>query len=123
MKDVNFLGAIRLPNDAFGDTKAVSDILFLQKRERPVLKDDDWVSTGITEEGYVINQYYIDHPEMILGTIEKTHAMYGREDITVVGYDEPLNESLGKAIYNIKGHIDEVDIVEENENEIEKHTC
>ena len=113
------LGAIRLPNDAFGDTKAVSDILFLQKRERPVLKDDDWVSTGITEEGYVINQYYIDHPEMILGTIEKTHAMYGREDITVVGYDEPLKESLGKAIYNIKGHIDEVDIVEENENEIE----
>lgn len=113
------LGAIRLPNDAFGDTKAVSDILFLQKRESPVLKDDDWVSTGITEEGYVINQYYIDHPEMILGTIEKTHAMYGREDITVVGYDEPLNESLGKAIYNIKGHIDEVDIVEENENEIE----
>lgn len=113
------LGAIRLTNDAFGDTKAVSDILFLQKRERPVLKDDDWVSTGITEEGYVINQYYIDHPEMILGTIEKTHAMYGREDITVVGYDEPLNESLGKAIYNIKGHIDEVDIVEENENEIE----
>ena len=113
------LGAIRLPNDAFGDTKAVSDILFLQKRERPVLKDDDWVSTGITEEGYVINQYYIDHPEMILGTIEKTHAMYGREDITVVGYDEPLNESLWKAIYNIKGHIDEVDIVEENENEIE----
>lgn len=113
------LGAIRLPNDAFGDTKAVSDILFLQKRERPVLKDDDWVSTGITEEGYVINQYYIDHPEMILGTIEKTHAMYGREDITVVGYDEPLNESLGEAIYNIKGHIDEVDIVEENENEIE----
>lgn len=113
------LGAIRLPNDAFGDTKAVSDILFLQKRERPVLKDDDWVSTGITEEGYVINQYYIDHPEMILGTIEKTHAMYGREDITIVGYDEPLNESLGKAIYNIKGHIDEVDIVEENANEIE----
>lgn len=113
------LGAIRLPNDAFGDTKTVSDILFLQKRERPVLKDDDWVSTGITEEGYVINQYYIDHPEMILGTIEKTHAMYGREDITVVGYDEPLNESLEKAIYNIKGHIDEVDIVEENENEIE----
>ena len=117
------LGAIRLPNDAFGDTKAVSDILFLQKRERPVLKDDDWVSTGITEEGYVINQYYIDHPEMILGTIEKTHAMYGREDITVVGYDEPLNESLGKAIYNIKGHIDEVDIVEENENEIESITA
>lgn len=113
------LGAIRLPNDAFGDTKAVSDILFLQKRERPVLKDDDWVSTGITEEGYVINQYYIDHPEMILGTIEKTHAMYGREDITVVGYDEPLNELLEKAIYNIKGHIDEVDIVEEKENEIE----
>lgn len=113
------LGAIRLPNDVFGDTKAVSDILFLQKRERPVLKDDDWVSTGITEEGYVINQYYIDHPEMILGTIEKTHAMYGREDITVVGYDEPLNESLEKAIYNIKGHIDEVDIVEESENEIE----
>lgn len=113
------LGAIRLPNDAFGDTKAVSDILFLQKRERPVLKDDDWVSTGITEEGYVINQYYIDHPEMILGTIEKTHTMYGREDITVVGYDEPLNESLGKAIYNIKGHIDEFDIVEEDEYEIE----
>lgn len=113
------LGAIRLPNDAFGDTKAVSDILFLQKRERPVLKDDDWVSTGITEEGYVINQYYIDHPEMILGTIEKKHAMYGREDITVVGYDEPLNESLGKAIYNIKGHIDEFDIVEEDEYEIE----
>lgn len=91
---------------------------FFKKESVLFLKDDDWVSTGITEEGYVINQYYIDHPEMILGTIEKTHAMYGREDITVVGYVNLSIESLGKAIYNIKGHIDEFDIVE-NEYEIE----
>ena len=62
----------RLPNDAFGDTKAVSDILFLQKRERPVLKDDDLGFNRDNRRRIVINQYYIDHPEMILGTIEKT---------------------------------------------------
>ena len=112
------MGAIRLPNDAFDDTKAVSDIIFLKKRDRPVVQDDVWVSTGFDEQGNIINQYFIDHPEMILGTVEKTRSMYGREDLTVVPFENiSLKDALAQAIENIHGEIDEYiiedDIVED----------
>lgn len=102
------VGAIRLPNNAFGDTKAVSDILFLKKRDRPLINDEPWVSTGFDEKGNIINQYFIEHREMILGTIEKTRSMYGREDLTVVPYEDvSLKEALDQAIDNIHGRMDE----------------
>jgi len=102
------VGAIRLPHNAFDDTKAISDILFLKKRDRPVVRDDPWVSTGFDEQGNIINQYFIDHPEMILGTIEKTRSMYGREDLTVVPFENvSLKEALNQAIENIRGEIDD----------------
>jgi len=108
------MGAIRLPNDAFDDTKAVSDILFLKKRDRPVVCDDVWVSTGFDEQGNIINQYFIDHPEMILGTVGKIRSMYGREDLTVVPFENiSLKDALAQAIENIHGEIDEY-VIEED---------
>ena len=100
--------AIRLPNNAFDDTKAVSDIIFLKKRDRPVVCDDIWVSTGFDEYGNIMNQYFIDHPEMILGTVEKTRSMYGREDLTVIPYEDiSLKDAINNATDNIHGNIDE----------------
>lgn len=84
------LGAIRLPNTAFKDsanTKAVSDILFLQKRDAPIVKQSEWTYTSKDEHGYVMNNYFIEHPEMVLGHVEMTKAMYGREDLTVVPFE------------------------------------
>ena len=105
------LGAIRLPNTAFKEsagTEVVSDIIVLKKRERPIINDEVWISTGMDEEGHVINQYFIDHPEMILGTVEKCKAMHGREDITVVPFaDRTLKASLDEAVSHIHGQIDE----------------
>ena len=102
------IGAIRLPNNAFDDTKAVSDIIFLKKRDRPVVCDDIWVSTGFDEYGNIMNQYFIDHPEMILGTVEKTRSMYGREDLTVIPYEDiSLKDAINNATDNIHGNIDE----------------
>lgn len=109
------LGAIRLPNTAFKDsanTKAVSDILFLQKRDAPIVKQSGWTYTSKDEHGYIMNNYFIEHPEMILGHVEMTKAMYGREDLTVVPFENiPLQESLQKAISHIYGYIDERTIV------------
>lgn len=109
------LGAIRLPNTAFKDsanTKAVSDILFLQKRDAPIVKQSEWTYTSKDEHGYVMNNYFIEHPEMVLGHVEMTKAMYGREDLTVVPFENiPLQESLQKAISHIYGYIDERTIV------------
>lgn len=109
------LGAIRLPNTAFKDsanTKAVSDILFLQKRDAPIVKQSGWTYTSKDEHGYIMNNYFIEHPEMVLGHVEMTKAMYGREDLTVVPFENiPLQESLQKAISHIYGYIDERTIV------------
>ena len=102
------IGAIRLPNSAFDDTKAVSDILFLKKRERAIVQEDAWMSTGFDEYGNIMNQYFIDHPEMILGTVEKTRSMYGREDLTVIPYEDiSLKDAINNAIENIHGKMDE----------------
>lgn len=111
------LGAIRLPNTAFKDsanTKAVSDILFLQKRDTPIVKDSEWTYTVKDENGFIMNNYFVQHPEMVLGHVEMTKAMYGREDMTVVPYEDvSLKESLQNAIHHIHGQIDERAIVPE----------
>lgn len=119
------LGAIRLPNTAFkesANTKAVSDILFLQKRDAPIVKESEWTYTGKDENGFVMNNYFIEHPEMVLGHVELTKATYGREDLTVVPFEDiALKESLQKAIIYISGHIDEMTIVsDELDSEMEE---
>lgn len=106
-----FIGAIRLPNTAFKDsagTKAVSDIIFLQKRERPLVIDNEWIYTEQVIDDLGMNSYFINNPDMVLGTIEKTKAMHGRDDLTVVPFEDvPLKESLNDAIMNIHAQIDE----------------
>lgn len=111
------LGAIRLPNNTFSEsanTKAVSDIIFLQKRERPVILDAEWLTTETDEQGNIMNSYFISHPDMILGNVEKTKSMYGREDLTVEPFeDRTLKQSLQTAIQSIHGHMETV-IIDEN---------
>lgn len=100
------LGAIRLPNTAFkqtAGTEAVADILFFRKREEKIsdVSEAEWVSTGKTEEGYEINQYFITHPEMVLGKLTKAVGLYGGEDITVEPNGRELSEAIGEAVKNL----------------------
>ena len=105
------LGAIRLPNDAFkknAGTEVTSDILFFQKRERPIeIKPDEveWLSKGTTEDGFSVNNYFVQHPEMVLGTIAEANQMYGSTENTQVlpieGAD--LKTQLSEAVKNIHG--------------------
>ncbi len=103
------LGAIRLPNDTFtanAGTKATSDIIFLQKREKPLEVEPDWVHLGFTEDGLPINSYYTQHPEMVLGHMEMDRMQYGREDTTCAPIQgASLAEQLNVAIKNIQGKI------------------
>ena len=98
------VGAIRLPNTAFkqtANTEVVTDILFFRKREERInatIENTEWLSTGKTEEGYEINNYYISHPEMILGTLVKETGLYGAEDITVKSDGRELSEAINAAI-------------------------
>ncbi|MCR0507557.1 DEAD/DEAH box helicase family protein [[Clostridium] innocuum] len=114
------LGAIRLPNNTFSEsanTKTVSDIIFLQKRERPIIIDEEWLTTEADENGNIMNSYFISHPDMILGNIEKTKSMYGRDDLTVEPFeDRTLRQSLQTAIQSIQRHMDTV-VIDENELE------
>ena len=107
------LGAIRLPNNAFlanAGTGVVADILFLQKRDRPIEVDADWIHLGITEDGHTINQYFVDNPDMVLGELTEESTQYGKKEVTVKPYeDTPLSEFLSEAITNIHGHITEVE--------------
>ena len=105
------LGAIRLPNDAFkknADTEVTSDILFFQKRERPIeIKSEEveWLSKGTTEDGFSVNNYFVNHPEMVLGTIAEANQKYGPTENTQVlpieGAD--LKTQLSEAVKNIHG--------------------
>ena len=82
----DLLGAIRLPNNAFranAGTDVVSDIIFLQKRDRPADIEPAWVQLGKTEDDFAINQYFVDHPEMVLGELTAESTQYGREELTV----------------------------------------
>ena len=98
------VGAVRLPNTAFkqtANTEVVTDILFFRKREERInagVENTEWLSTGKTEEGYEINNYYIAHPEMILGTLAKETGLYGAEDITVKSDGRDLSEAINAAI-------------------------
>lgn len=101
------LGAIRLPNNAFkqtAGTEAVADILFLRKRTDKINVENEaveWLSTGKTEEGYEINQYFINHPEMVLGTLMEDIGLYGGRDVTVKPDGRNLAEAIGEAIKNL----------------------
>ncbi len=101
------LGAIRLPNTAFqenANTKVVTDILFLQKREHPVADEPDWVHLGYTPEGFAVNQYFIDHPDMVLGKWSTENTQYGKEASTVEPIEDlSLAEQLHTAIQKING--------------------
>ena len=101
------LGAIRLPNTAFkqtAGTEAVADILFFRKRTEKINADAEnieWLGTGKTEEGYEINNYFIKHPEMVLGTLAEETGLYGGKDVTVKPDGRELSEALGEAVKNL----------------------
>ena len=122
------LGAIRLPNNAFlanAGTGVVTDILFLQKRDRPVAIEPAWVHLGKAEQGYTINQYFVDHPDMVLGELTEESTQYGKQECTVKPLaGAELSDQLADAISNIHGSITEYDrdqqeeFVEETEESI-----
>ena len=118
----DLLGAIRLPNNAFkanAGTDVVSDIIFLQKRDRPADIEPDWVQLGKTEDGFAINQYFVDHPEMVLGELTAESTQYGREELTVAPIEGAvLSDQLAEAVQHIEGQytaaeVDAPDIAEE----------
>ncbi|VUW94378.1 Uncharacterised protein [Faecalibacterium prausnitzii] len=109
----DLLGAIRLPNNAFkanAGTEVVSDIIFLQKRDRPIDHEPDWVQLGKTEDGFAINQYFVDHPEMVLGNLELESTQYGH-DLTVAPIEGAvLADQLAEAVQHIEGNYAAVEI-------------
>ena len=110
----DLLGAIRLPNNAFkanAGTDVVSDIIFLQKRDRPADTEPAWVQLGKTEDDFAINQYFVDHPEMILGELTTESTQYGREELTVAPIEGAvLADQLAEAVQHIEGQYVEVEV-------------
>ena len=119
------LGAIRLPNNAFkqtAGTEAVADILFFRKREEKItdLSREEWIGTGKTAEGYEINNYFISHPEMILGTLAEEHGLYGGIDTTVKPDGRNLQDALARAIQHLpQGFYHNSETLPEQERETE----
>ena len=111
----DLLGAVRLPNNAFkanAGTEVVSDILFLQKLERPIDREPEWVQVGRTPEGFTVNQYFVDHPDMVLGELSAESTQYGREDVTVDPIEgADLAEQLKSAMAHINGRYEAVERV------------
>ena len=109
----DLLGAIRLPNNAFranAGTEVVSDIIFLQKRDRPADIEPPWVQLGKTEDGFAINQYFIDHPEMVLGELTTESTQYGH-DLTVAPIEGAvLSDQLAEAVQHIEGQYTEAEV-------------
>ena len=109
----DLLGAIRLPNNAFkanAGTEVVSDIIFLQKRDRPADIEPAWVQLGKTEDGFAINQYFVDHPEMVLGQLTLESTQYGH-DLTVAPLEGTnLADQLAEAVQHIEGNYTAVEI-------------
>lgn len=116
------LGAIRLPNNAFranAGTDVVSDIIFLQKREAPATELPDWVHVGTTPEGFTVNRYFIDHPDIVLGTPTAESTQYGRQDYTVAPIEgADLSELLHLAVQNIHGEYTEREMEEAERSDI-----
>ena len=124
----DLLGAIRLPNNAFranAGTDVVSDIIFLQKRDRPADIEPAWVQLGKTEDGFAINQYFVDHPEMVLGQLTTESTQYGREELTVAPIEGAvLADQLAEAVQHIEGqHVEvEVETPDVADAEVERKT-
>ena len=120
------LGAIRLPNNAFkanAGTEVVSDIIFLQKRDRPIDIEPDWVHLGENEDGFPVNRYFIDNPEMVLGRQTSESTQYGRQDFTVEPYEDlDLATQLRYAIQNIGGKYEAAELPDLGENETIQNT-
>lgn len=116
----DLLGAVRLPNNAFlanAGTGVVADILFLQKRDRPVEAEPDWVHLGKTDSGYTINQYFVDNPDMVLGELTEESTQYGKQAVTVKPIaGAELSEQLSDALANIHAEITEPEQLEEAED-------
>ena len=110
----DLLGAIRLPNNAFqrnAGTSVVADILFFQKRDRASLEQPDWVELGTTPEGYTVNSYFAEHPEMVLGEFTTESTQYGKQETTVRPIAGAiLSEQLKEAVKHIQGTITEMDL-------------
>ena len=117
----DFLGAIRLPNNAFranAGTDVVSDIIFLQKRDRPIEIEPDWAHLGENADGFAINRYFIENPEMVLGRQTSESTQYGRQDFTVAPIEgADLAEQLSGAIRNIRGTYAEAELPDLGEDE------
>ena len=117
----DFLGAIRLPNNAFkanAGTEVVSDIIFLQKRDRPIEIEPDWVHLGENADDFAINSYFVDHPEMVLGRQTSESTQYGKQDFTVEPYEGlDLGTQLSDAIRNIRGTYTEAELPDLGEDE------
>ena len=115
------LGAIRLPNNAFkanAGTEVVSDIIFLQKRDRPIDIEPDWVHLGENEDGFPINRYFLDHPEMVLGRQTSESTQYGRQDFTVAPIEgADLAALLHAAVQSIGGEYRAAELPDLGENE------
>ena len=115
-----FLGAIRLPNDAFkanAGTEVVSDIIFLQKRDRPIAIEPDWVQTGENKDGYTVNRYFLDNPHMVLGEETSESSRFG-QDYTVAPKDGiSLAEQLQEAVKHIHGTYQEAELPDLGEGE------
>ena len=110
----DLLGAIRLPNNAFqrnANTSVVADILFFQKRDRAAITEPDWVQLKTTPEGYTVNSYFADHPEMVLGDFTTESTQYGKQEVTVKAKEgADLAEQLKEAVKHIQGTITEQEI-------------
>ena len=110
----DLLGAIRLPNNAFqrnANTSVVADILFFQKRDRAAITEPDWVQLKTTSEGYTVNSYFADHPEMVLGDFTTESTQYGKQEVTVKAKEgADLAEQLKEAVKHIQGTITEQEI-------------
>ena len=110
----DLLGAIRLPNNAFqrnANTSVVADILFFQKRDRAAITEPDWVQLKTTPEGYTVNSYFADHPEMVLGDFTTESTQYGKQEVTVKAKEgADLAEQLKEAVQHIQGTITEQEI-------------
>ena len=120
------LGAIRLPNNAFranAGTDVVSDIIFLQKRDHPIDIEPDWVHLGLTSEGITLNNYFVDHPEMVLGEITTESTQYGKEECTVIPIpDADLGDQLHEAVQHIGGHYEAQELAPEEELSLQGET-
>ena len=121
----DLLGAIRLPNTAFkanAGTEVMSDIIFLQKRDRPIEIDPDWVHLGQTEDGYAINSYFLDHPEMVMGRNSSESTAHGMDYTVEPLGDISLADQLHEAVQHIQGTYQEAELPDLGEGETIQNT-